>query len=209
METMPWARSLRDGWAGVAAGPLLILSSGIELAVHVQEPDGTVVAPVLFTTLIALWALGMTCVAVTVRAVAARHAAADRPLGRAGRIGVRSITVGCGLQVAFAVGAALSAATSGKPLEAVFLLFALGFLALIVGAALLAVAVRRPGVLRGASAALWFGAAAALAAIVIPLDPWHDVALFAFDASWAGLGAVLLRSARRTVDQPQPARAGA
>jgi hypothetical protein len=57
--------------------------------------------------------------------------------------------------------------------------------------------------------ALWFGAAAALAAIVIPLDPWHDVALFAFDASWTGLGAVLLRSARRTVDQPEPARAAA
>ena len=131
--------------------PLLILSSGIQLVVHVQEPDGTVVAPVLFTALTALWALGMVCVAVTVRAVAARHAAAGRPLARAGRIGVRSALVGCGLQVAFAVGAAVTAALSGKPLEAVFLLFALGFLALIVGAVMLGTAVRRAGVLTRAA----------------------------------------------------------
>jgi hypothetical protein len=209
MKTMPWTRSLRDGWAGVAAGPLLILSSGIQLGVHVQEPDGTVVAPVLFTTLTALWALGMICVAVTVRAVAAQHAAADRPLARAGRIGVRSTIAGCGLQIAFAVAAGVTAALTGKPLEAVFLLFAVGFLALIVGAALLGTALRRSGVLRVARVPLWFGAAAALAAIVVPLDPWHDLALFAFDISWTGLGAVLLRSTRRPVGQPEPARAAA
>jgi hypothetical protein len=209
MKTMPWTRSLRDGWAGVAAGPLLILSSGIQLGVHVQEPDGTVVAPVLFTTLTALWALGMICVAVTVRAVAAQHAAADRPLARAGRIGVRSTIAGCGLQIAFAVAAGVTAALTGKPLEAVFLLFAVGFLALIVGAAFLGTALRRSGVLRVARVPLWFGAAAALAAIVVPLDPWHDLALFAFDISWTGLGAVLLRSTRRPVGQPEPARAAA
>ena len=209
MDTMLEARSLRHGWAGVAAGPLLILSSGIQLVAHVQEPDGTVVAPVLFTFLTALWALGMLCVAVTVRAVAAQHAAADRPLSRAGRIGVRSAIAGCWLQVAFAVGAAVTAALSGKPLEAVFLLFALGFLALIVGAVMLGTAVRRNGALRAARVPLWFGAAAALAAIVVPLDPWHDVALFAFDASWIGLGAVLLRDSRQRVAQRTTARVGA
>jgi len=208
METMPWARSRRDGWAGVAAGPLLILSSGIQLVAHVQEPDGTVVAPVLFTALTALWALGMICVAVTVLAVGARHAA-DRPLSRAGRIGVRSAVVGCGLQVAFASGAGVTAALSGKPLEAVFLLFALGFLALIVGAVMLGSAVRRTGALRAARVPLWFGAAAALAAIVVPLDPWHDVALFAFDASWTGLGVVLLRHVRRPAATREAARVAA
>jgi hypothetical protein len=192
----------------VAAGPLLILSSGIQLVAHVQKPDGTVVAPVLFTALTTLWALGMICVALTVRAVGAWHAA-NRPFSRAGRIGLRSVYVGCGLQVAFAVGAAVTAASSGKPLEAVFLLFALGFLALIVGAGMLGTAVRRPGRLRAARVPLWFGAAAALAAIVVPLDPWHDVALFAFDASWAGLGAVLLRDGRLPVSHAEPARAAA
>ena len=208
MMTSQRPESLRAGWAGVAAAPLLILSSGIQLVAHVQEPDGTVVAPVLFTALTALWALGMVCVAVTVRAVAAQHAAAGRPLARAVRIGVRSAIVGCWLQVAFAVGAAVTAALSGKPQEAVFLLFALGFLALIVGAVMLGTAVRRTGALSAARVPLWLGAAAALAAIVIPLDPWHDVALFAFDASWAGLGAVLLRD-RRPVAQLASARGGA
>ena len=207
MENLPWARSLRDGWAGVAAGPVLILSSGIQLVVHVQEPDGTVVAPVLFTALTAMWALGMVCVAVTVRAVAARHAAAGRPLARAGRIGVRSALVGCGLQVAFALGAAVTAALSGKPLEAVFLLFALGFLALIVGAVMLGTAVRRAGVLTRAAGPLWLAATSAVAAIVVPVDPWHDVALFAFDATWIGLGAALLRGSRRGASQREPARA--
>jgi hypothetical protein len=177
--------------------------------VHVQEPDGTVVAPVLFTALTALWALGMICVAVTVREIAARHATAGRPLSRAGRIGVRSAIVGCCLQVAFAVAAAVTAALSGKPLEAVFLLFALGFLALIVGAVMLGTAVRRTGVLTGARMPLWFGAASALAAIVVPLDPWHDLALFAFDASWTGLGVVLLRDSFRPVAQRTAARADA
>lgn len=209
METMLWARSLRHGWAGVAAGPLLILSSGIQLVAHVQEPDGTVVAPVMFTALIALWALGMICVAVTVRAVAAQHAAAGRPLARSGRIGVRTALVGTGLQVAFAVIAAVTAALDGKPLEAAFLLFALGFLALIAGAVMLGGAVRRAGVLSAAAVPLWFAAASAVAAIGVPLDPWHDVALFAFDASWIGLGAALLRGSRRAVARPEPARAAA
>jgi hypothetical protein len=208
METSHWAESLRTGWAGVAAGPLLISSSGIQLMVHVQEPDGTVVAPVLFTVLTALWALGMVCVAVSVREIAARQAAAGRHFSRAGRIGVRSAIVGCGLQIGFAVGAAVTAALSGKPLEAVFLLFGLGFLALIVGAVMLGSAVRRAGVLRAARLPLWFGAASALAAIVVPLDPWHDVALFAFDASWAVLGALLLRDSRRPVAALTGARAG-
>jgi hypothetical protein len=206
MDTMLEARSLRQGWAGVAAGPLLILSSGIQLIAHVQEPDGTVVAPVLFTALTALWAIGMICVAVIVRAVAAQHAAADRPLSRAGRIGMRSVIAGCGLQVAFAVTAAVTAALNGKPLEAAFLLFALGFLAQIGGAVMLGGAVRRAGVLSGAAVPLWFGAAAAVAAIAVPLDPWHDVALFAFDASWIGLGAALLQARREAVAQRERAR---
>jgi hypothetical protein len=209
MDTRLWAGSLRHGWAGVAAGPLLILSSGIQLVAHVQEPDGTVVAPVVFTALTALWALGMICVAVTVRAVATHYAAADRPLPRSGRIGVRSALVGAGLQVAFAVGAAVTAALNGKPQEGVFLLFALGFLALIGGAVMLGSAVRRAGVLTSAAVPLWFAAASAVAAIVVPLDPWHDVALFAFDASWVGLGAALLGSGRRAVAQPASTRVAA
>jgi hypothetical protein len=175
----------------------------------VQEPDGTVVAPVLFTALTALWALGMICVAVIARAVAEEHADAERPLPRSGRIGLRSVLVGSGLQVAFAVAAAVTAAVNGKPLEAAFLLFALGFLALIGGAVLLGIAVRRAGVLRAAAVPLWFAAASAVAAIVVPLDPWHDVALFAFDASWIGLGAILLRGSRGAVASQAPARAAA
>jgi hypothetical protein len=91
----------------------------------------------------------------------------------------------------------------------VFLLFAMGFLALIVGAVMLGTAVRRAGVHTSAAVPLWFAAASAVAAIVVPVDPWHDVALFAFDASWIGIGAAVLRSSGEAVAQPEPTRVGA
>ena len=38
--------SVRNGWAAIAGGVLLMLSFGIELVHPVQEPDGTVLDPV-------------------------------------------------------------------------------------------------------------------------------------------------------------------
>ncbi|HEX7187030.1 MAG TPA: hypothetical protein VF423_02305 [Actinomycetes bacterium] len=188
---------VRAGWAGVVAGPLLALSVGIELVSDVQRPDGTVTAPALFAVLMVLWALGMACVATTVLGLRRLHTDASRPLPRVGRAGVRVTLAGCLLLLAFPVLGGLTAALSGKPADIVFLPFGIGFLCLIVGGVLLGRGVRRADVLRPAAVPLWFGAGSAFLAIAVPADPWHDLALFAFHATWTALGLLLIRHAAR------------
>jgi hypothetical protein len=199
--THGWAAPTRTGWAGVAAGPLLALASGIELVVTVQRPDGTVTRPALFTGFITLWVLGILCVARTVREVRSGRPGSAQPLARAGRVGARFALTGALLQVAFGVLAGVTAAISGKPAEAVFVPYAVGFLCLVVGGVLLAMAVRRDPDRRPAAAPLLCGAVALFVSLTAAADPWHDIALFAFDASWVALGVVLIRGRRRPVSE--------
>jgi len=201
----------RNGWAAIAAAPLLILSTGIELVHPVQKPDGTVVEPVTSAVLVAMWGLGMLCVAATVFAIRTLHREAAAPLSRAGRAGVWFAVAGGALQVLFAILVGVTAAVAGKPWEAAFVLFALGFLCLIVGGVLLGFAVRRARILRWAAAPIWVAAGSALAAIAVS-PPWHDMALFAFSGTWFALGLILLRHRRRSVTtsgHPLPATARA
>lgn len=185
----------RHGRAALAVGPLLILSTGVELVYRVQEPDGTVVEPVIFTLLITLWGLGMLCVGAAALDVRGLHREAAESLSRVGRIGVRLVVVGSALQVLFASVVGVTAAAAGKPLEASFVLFGLGFLLLIVGGVLLGAGTWRAGVVPPAAAPLWVGAGAALLAIVVFTDPWHDIALFVFAGAWSALGVILLTRA--------------
>jgi hypothetical protein len=188
--------AVRNGWAAIAAGPLLILATGIELIHPVQQRDGTVVEPVAFAVLVAMWGLGMLCVAATVFAVKALHREAAIPLSRAGRAGVRLAVAGSSLQVLFAILVGVTAAVAGKAWEASFVLYGVGFLSLVIGGVLLGFAVSRAGVLRLAAAPLWVGAAAAFVAIAV-MPPWHDIALFVFPSTWFALGMILLRHRRR------------
>lgn len=187
----------RSGIAAFAAGPLLAMSSGIELILPVQRPDGTVLLPLAFGALMALWALGMLSVLLAVVGIRELHRRSGATLPRSGRGGVRVLVVGVALQIAFAATSAATALTTGRPAEAGFLLLALGFLLIVVGATMLGVGVRRAGLVRGAAGPLWLGALAAVAAMTLAADPWHDVALFVTDASWSALGLVLLLRARR------------
>ncbi|MBA2769480.1 MAG: hypothetical protein H0U35_10195 [Sporichthyaceae bacterium] len=185
----------RHGRAALAVGPLLILSTGVELVHRVQAPDGTVVEPVVFALLIALWGIGMLCVGVAALDARGLHREAAAPLARAGRIGVRLVVAGSALQVLFAAVVAVSAAAAGKPVEASFVLFGLGFLLLVVGGVLLGVGVWRARVVPSGATPLWVGAAAALVAIVVFTDPWHDIGLFVFAGAWSALGVTLLTRA--------------
>lgn len=107
---------------------------------------------------------------------------------RAGRLGGRSLLAGCACQVAFTVVYGVSAAVSGEPLEAAFVLFLLGFLAQLVGgiawarSLLRAPAVRRAGLGVLATAVLGF------LAIAVGVDPFHDVFLLSSYAAWAVVG---------------------
>jgi multidrug transporter EmrE-like cation transporter len=188
----------RSGWAAIIAVPLLMLSTGIELVHPAQKPDGTVMEPATFAVLVAMWGLGMLCVAATVFAIRTLHRQAAAPLSRAGRAGIWFAVTGSALQVLFAILVGVTGAVAGKPSEAAFLLFALGFLSLVVGEVLLGFAVRRARVLRSAAAPIWVGAGSALVAIAVS-SPWHDIALFAFSGTWFPLGVMLLRHRRRSV----------
>ena len=182
------------GAAALVAGPLLALSSGLQLVTDVQGPDGEVLEPVLFTGLTGLWAAGMLCVAVAIRGLAQWHGSSGADLGRRGRAGQRLLVTGAALHVLFALAAATTALVSGAPAEAVFVLFALGFLALLVGGLLLGGRVRRSRLVPGAGFAMQAGSVLALLAILVGTDPWHDLALFGYDLSWSVVGLVLLRA---------------
>jgi hypothetical protein len=160
----------------------------------VQRPDGEVLKPVLFTGLTALWAAGMLCLAVAAIGLFAGHRRAAIDLGRRGRVGSRLVVAGAALQVLFAVSGAVTALVDGVPAEAAFLLFALGFLALVVGGLLLGGRIRCARLVPGAGIALQAGALLGLIAILVGIDPWHDVALFGYDLSWSVVGLAMLRS---------------
>jgi len=209
--------TFRNGWTAIVGGVLLMLSFGIELVHPVQEGDGTVLDSVTSAVLMAMWGLGMLCFAATVYHVRALHQEAEVPLSRAGRAGVRLTLAGSALQVLFALVYGVTQAATDKGWEASFVLFALGFLFLIVGEVLLGFGVRRAGVLRSAVAPFWVGATAAFVAIGVFTDPWHDLALAVYAGTWIALGMVLRRDSRssvvasnrvsgeRGVSQPSPA----
>ena len=130
-------------------------------------------------------------------AVAGVSAATD-PSGERRRVaGGRTSLVGAGLLCAFGLAVLVAGLVSGQPVEASFLLFALGLLLIAVGQTMLALAVRRTGALGRWWLALLVAAAGALAAVLVFSDPWHDLALFTFDAAWFALGAHVLRDSRR------------
>lgn len=182
----------RTAVAAVAAGPLLVVSSGLQLVTDVQRPDGEVLQPALFTGLTGLWAAGMLCVAVAARGLLGLHGDGGPDIGRGGRVGRRLVVAGALLQVLFAVAGGATALAAGAPAEASFVLFGLGFLALVVGGAVLGRALRRAGQVPRAGQALQVGALLGLLAVLVGVDPWHDIALFGYDLSWTVLGLVLL-----------------
>lgn len=92
----------------------------------------------------------------------------------------------------FMIQALVEVARTGEVPEN-FALFGLGFLLAIVGHLLFARGLRSLG-------RVWLfplvAAAGAVAAIVIPVDPYHDIGLVVFEAAWVGLGLTLLRLER-------------
>jgi hypothetical protein len=167
----------------MAAGPLLMTGVGLELAFSDWAKTGSGFA----LTMLAAVA-GTVCMAVAVRGLRRVYApGAPRPR----RIGLALMLAGALLHVAFIAIHAATGAITGTPLEASFLLFALGFLCLFVGGAMTAASLRRHD--RSMAAAVGVGALCGLLAILVDVDPWHDVALLASYASWVAVGALLLK----------------
>lgn len=189
----------RTGSAAVAAGALLFASVAAELVRPVQQPDGTVTDRAGFALYLGGWVLGAAALVVALSGLRCLG-----PLPRPGRIGGRICLTGAALLLAFGVVALATGLAGGSPLEASFLLFALGLLLLGIGAVPLALGLRRTGTLGGWWPAVLGVTAGALVALGTAADPWHDLGLFLFFAAWVGLGVGLLRVA----SAPPSARTG-
>lgn len=113
---------------------------------------------------------------------------------RSGRVGHRLLLIGCGLQVLFALGYGATAAISGEPNEASFVLFLAGFLAQLVGGIAWWRAMRNAPNLRAVR--IWVLATAVLGflAMAVGDDPWHDIFLLSSYAAWAATGISVARS---------------
>jgi drug/metabolite transporter (DMT)-like permease len=187
---MAAAASERTGIAAILAGVLFFAGQGGELvfgspsdvvdAVFVLLAAGGLVA-----LTIALWGL--------------------RELIRGpkpSRVGLWLAVAGAALLVLFAVQATVSVAQTGDVPDN-FILFALGFLLLLVAHPLFAWG------LRPALGRAWLvplvGAVGILVAIGTEADPIHDIGLFVFEGAWVALGIALLRARR----EAQPADAAA
>jgi hypothetical protein len=124
---------------------------------------------------------------------------------RLGRIGMRLALVGVGLLGLFAVQVGVELIRTGEIPEN-FILFALGFLLVLVGQLLFARDLR-PTLGRG-----WLLPIAAVVGLVVALgagdNPVHDVGLFVFEGAWVALGVAVFRAERRRAPEAAPLPAG-
>lgn len=192
-DSAPLAR--RCGVAAAAGATIAAAGIGAELLYRVEKGSSVENVP-LFVLYLGSYALGMALLVAAIVGLRRLHAAEGAEVGRAGRIGFWLAASGAAAHVAFAAVMVTSALVTGETVEAVFIVFALGFLALILGQVLLAVGLRRGGIVGRGWIAPLAGVAAAAIAIATPIDPLHDLALFLFFGSWVVLGVlVLMRSA--------------
>ena len=148
------------------------------------------------------WAL---LTSVVIGAPAAARTASPR--------GRRVVLAGCALQLSFATVYGATA-FDGEPLEASFVAFMLGFVALLIGGALWASGLRRIANGRVAATGLYGIAVMGALAMLIGSDPFHDIFLVSSYAAWiiAGRGFVTLQNAsadgRGNGTAPTSSRAG-
>lgn len=188
-ESAPLAR--RSGLAAALGAITAAAGIGAELLYRVE--DGSTVENVpLFVLYLGSYALGMALLAVAIVGLRRLPAAEGSEVGRAGRGGFRLAAGGAVAHVAFAAVMVVSALATGETVEAAFLLFALGFLALILGQLLLAVGLRRGELVGRGWIAPLAGVVTAAIAITTPVDALHDLALFLFFGSWVVLGVLVL-----------------
>lgn len=117
----------------------------------------------------------------SVVADAPQAARAASPRGR------RTVLGACALQLLFALAYAATA-VDGEPFEGVFLLFLLGFLALLVGGPLWAARLLRQPAGRFSAAGLLAVAVLGAVAVLVEVDPVHDIALVGGYAAWVLVG---------------------
>ena len=163
----------RAGVAAIAAGALFFIGQAGELVF--DEPDWPFVVPGAVGLLafgVVFWELRRLMVS------------------RLGRIGIRTALAGFALLALFVVQLLVEVIRTGEVPEN-FILFALGFLLILVGQMLFARDLRHT--VGWAWILPWVGTAGLIVALTVETSVIHDPGLFVFEWAWIALGIALLR----------------
>jgi hypothetical protein len=163
-----------------------------------QPDDGTVTNVPVFALLVLTATIGFTLLLVAVHGLRA-----DVPTTKPGRVGAAMSLLGAGLLVVFGSTALVTSLLAGSPLEASFLVFLLGMLLLSVGPLMWGLSLRRSEQAPGVWQLLALSGVAALAALALEADPWHDLGLVVMFAAWTAIGVLLLRRGRHPASAPR------
>ncbi len=179
----------RTGASAIAAGLLLFASVFAEYLFS-AENDGKVTNVPVLSLYIAGFVAGTAALILALNGL--RLLAAHTSLRRAGRVGFWTAIGGATLLLLFATQALVSTAATGDE-PGGFVLFGLGFLLLVGGQIVVGLSILRVGAARATGRLLVLASAAAVIAVAVPADPFHDLGLFLFDAAWIGIGFGLLK----------------
>jgi type 1 fimbria pilin len=157
------------------------------------ENHGKVTNLPLLCLYIAVFSVGTAALIVALNGL--RMFPAHLNLRREGRVGFWAAIGGATLLLLFALQALVTTAATGDE-PGGFVLFGLGFLLVVGGQMLAGFSILRAGAARATGWLLLLASAAAVIAVAVPADPFHDLGLFLFDAAWIGVGLVLIRPAR-------------
>ena len=179
----------RTGTSAITAGLLLFASVFAEYLFS-AENDGKVTNVPVLSLYIAGFVAGTAALIVALNGL--RVLPAHASLRRAGRVGFWTAIGGATLVLVFADQALVSTAATGDE-PGGFVLFGLGFLLVVGGQIAAGLSVLRAGAARATGSLLLLASAAAVIAVAVPADPFHDLGLFLLDAAWIGIGLGLLR----------------
>lgn len=199
IERSPREHARKSGVAAVAAGALIFIGAAGDIVVSAQSADGTITNRPLFAFYVAAFIAGFGLLARALIGLKAIHDSSGETLPRSGRVGAKVSVAGAAFIAASGVGTLVTGLMSGTPAGGFFALFGLGMLLIIGGHIALSFGLRRAGVLRSWWPMPLVAATAALVAVGVPLDPWHDLGLVAFELTWVVFGAQLVRRAGRTI----------
>jgi hypothetical protein len=179
----------RTGTSAIAAGLLLFASTFAEYLFS-AENDGKVTNVPVLSLYIAGFVAGTAALILALNGL--RVLPAHASLQPAGRVGFWTAIGGGTLLLVFAAQALVNTAATGDE-PGGFVLFGLGFLLLVGGQILAGLSILRAGAARTMGRLLLLASAAAVIAVAVPADPFHDLGLFLFDAAWIGIGVGLIR----------------
>jgi hypothetical protein len=178
---------VRTGIASVLAGVLIFTGQGGQLVFGDEVPDGVYAS---------FGAGGFAALAVAIWGLR-ELLAGTRP----GRIGIRLALAGVAFLGLFAIHVFVELLHTGDIPEN-FVLFAIGFLLILVGQLLFA------RDLRPALERAWVLPIVAVAGLVMALFldavGLHDIGLFVFEGAWVALGVAVLRMEQRADPQAAP-----